>query len=311
MSFENLENVVGQMGQLVQLTGHEAQLLRDWPGQRGGFAPGGPVTTGGPVRPSDIFQNPNAPPPTGFTRSETGGLLPGTPTGGGFSQVPATALPVNPAIFIPADFSEGARQRREQRAGGWNEAVAAQVIAQIREVIARLEQIFGGPTYVGQLFENEIRNIEAQVLTPDEALAFVRYVLGTMWAGLQQEALSPVAEIRNIAIELLRFAGGASLPGGPGSLTPGARPPATPNEAGVAERTASGIGTAVAGAVRGEISGLGATITRHGEAQADRVLAGVREQGTTITQGIRQLGAGMLTAEQLDQAIERRLLSGQ
>ncbi|MDQ5870842.1 MAG: hypothetical protein M3547_01365 [Acidobacteriota bacterium] len=239
-----------------------------------------------------------------------GGVGPGMSTGSGWAAFgpeernrpgfnpPAGSGRIDPAIYIPADYSEGARQRREQRAGGWNDAAAAQVIEQIRALIARLEQVFGGPTYAGQILEQEIRNLEAKVLTPDEALAFVRYVLGTMSAGLQQEALSPVASIRNIANDLLRFAGGAALPGGQGALTPGQRanPPAGAGAA-QGESVAAGIGGAIAGAVREGVAALGVTVTRSAEQQTERVLAGVRSQTAAAERNQRTIAEWQRSVE--------------
>jgi hypothetical protein len=201
-----------------------------------------------------------------------GGVGPGMSAGSGWAAGAEGA--VNVGIHIPADYSESARQRREQRAGGWNEAAAADIIRQLETLKARLEKVFDGPVYITLLIEQAIRNIQAKVVTPDEALAFMRYVLGTMSAGLQQEAMSDVSSIRNVANDLLRFAGGAALPGGAGSLTPGPRPLPTPaEEAAQRAGTTGGIGTN-APATRGDVAALGATITR------------TVEQQTNVTHGV-------------------------
>lgn len=222
----------------------------------------------------------------------------------GFSAVPVTALPVSPAIYIPPDYSEGARQRREQRAGGWNQAAADAVIAQLEALDARLTQVFGGPTYIGQIIQQEIRNIKAKVLSPDEALAFIRYVLSTMAAGLQQEALSDVSAIRNVANDLLRFAGGAALPGGTGSLVVGPRPAPPPTaEAGSGAATAAGRAGSTVLATRGDVAQLGATIMRGVEQQT----AAIGHQTSTAARSIAAVAAQTRDAETARQEANRRL----
>lgn len=268
MGFENLPAIAAGLRDVEDQAWRTGKAIRDIPIYRSEIEPSS----------SRNVQDLSAVPP-GFVRSPTGGLL---PAGGGTSQVPASALPVSPGIYIPPDYSEGARQRREQRAGAWNEAAAAQVIAQLKELIARLTEVFGGPTYVGMIIEQEIRNLEAKVVTPDEALTFIRYILSTMYAGLQQEAMSPVASIRSIASDMMRFAGGAALPDSERDL-PGVRGLAPPAEAqGAGRHVSAGRETTAgfAGAVREGFAALSSTVTRHNEQQADRVITAGRTQAT-------------------------------
>jgi hypothetical protein len=246
------------------------------------------------------------------------GLPPGTPAGAGRSAGTGWAAgaegAVNQAIYIPADYSEAARQRREQRAGGWNQAAADDVISKLQQLKARLEQVFGGPVYITLLIDQEIKNIQAKVLSPDEALAFMRYVLSTQAAGLQQEALSPVSSIRDVANDLLRFAGGGALPGaGSGFQThpTGQGRPTTPAAAASAAATVTaGIGAAVASAIHSEVTGLGVTVTRHTEAQATRVLAGVGLQTAEIRSTVNAQSAALRTIQQSSVQANRDLAEG-
>src|SRR5512138_1759085 len=146
-----------------------------------------------------------------FTASETGGRLPGLPTGGGFSQVPTTALPGRPGIYIPEDFSAEAVRRRQERTEHSQEEQEA-MIARLQALVEEMNRIFGPENFFASIITQQIENLQGNVVAPQEALAAIRGLLGGFFEGIQNEMATATAEQRRFMTQFLQFLQGGALP---------------------------------------------------------------------------------------------------
>lgn len=350
MSFANLVSVVGQLesidARLDAIARRKLPPLGPYIAQLGLVSsrltaladqvehlppvPGGYVNREEPSsiprpRPSDIFQPANAPPPPGFTRSDTGGLLPGLPTSArtGLSGVPASPAVGHEFAAAPWEnplFDIHSRELSEalgiRGPGGTTEEVA-RVEAQLRQLQERLQAAFGDDNYFAALIEKYLVPLREGVLTPAQVLDAIQGYLSPFYERIQRESQTMTGELRAVAEQLLGIIRTGQAPSsGPthfgtltpfgGGLTPGPRPAPT-SAADEREAITATIAARTAGVVREEVTGLGATFTRGVESQADRVLAGVNERTGAVLSTVSAQSAALRTIREEQVRANREL----
>ena len=244
------------------------------------------------LRPSDLFQNPNAPPPPGFERSPTGSFIPSSSTSPydpGSRDVGhgVSASTGRPGLFGETYTPEQLNRpgRRFDPEGGGGNAFAAV----LEDFADRIEKVFGADNWFAKVIRLEIPYLTSGAKSVFEVRKFLESAFIPFLYGLQNEIMSPQAsaEMRELDNEIIRLIAGGTPSGvsHAGTLTPfaatairdaAARP--TPSTTVAARTTFAGV----SGDTRGVGSGFGATTSPVAAAATGATFTGVAAAVTSL-----------------------------